>query len=124
MKTPATSRNFLKMKFFRFKPEGLLFLLVLLLVAVPARAGVAPERQAELLYFLKHDCGSCHGLTRSGGLGSPLLPESLAERSDDELTEIIMEGMPGTPMPPWKALLSEEEARWLVDAIKENKWKK
>jgi cytochrome c55X len=95
-----------------------------LMSAIPASAEIDIPRQKELLYFLKHDCGSCHGLTRSGGLGSPLLPEVMADRSDDELTEIIMEGLPGTPMPPWKALLSEEEARWLVRAIKENKWQK
>ena len=112
------------MRPFRLKPEGVLLLFVLLLLAAPARAEIAPERQVELLYFLKHDCGSCHGLTRSGGLGSALLPETMAGRSDDELTEIIMEGLPGTPMPPWKELLSEEEARWLVHAIKENKWQK
>ncbi len=99
-------------------------ILVLFAVTAPAAAAVGVERQAELLYFLKHDCGSCHGLTRSGGLGSPLLPEALAGRSDDDLTEVIMEGLPGTPMPPWKALLTEEEARWLVRAIKENKWQK
>jgi len=123
MKTHTAHWNFL-MRPFRLKPEGALLLFALLLLTAPAQAGVAPERQEELLYFLKHDCGSCHGLTRAGGLGSALLPGTLAGRDDDELTEIIMEGVPGTPMPPWKELLSEEEARWLVRAIKENKWKK
>lgn len=104
--------------------DTLLAVLVFLALSTPAGAAIGVERQAELLYFLKHDCGSCHGLTRSGGLGSPLLPEVLAERSDDDLTEVIMEGLPGTPMPPWKDLLTEEEARWLVRAIKENKWQK
>ena len=109
---------------FLCKPERLFALAACLLLATPANAEIGTERQTELLYFLKHDCGSCHGLTRSGGLGSPLLPEVLADRDDDDLTEIIMEGLPGTPMPPWKELLSEEEARWLVRAIKENKWEK
>ena len=124
MKMPTASWNLPVMKSFRLKPEGALLLFVLLLLAAPARAGISAERQVELLYFLKHDCGSCHGLTRSGGLGSPLLPETMATRSDDDLTQIIMEGLPGPPMPPWKELLSEEEARWLVRGIKENKWKK
>ena len=106
------------------KLEVFVLVFVGLLLAIPARAEISPSRQEELLYFLKHDCGSCHGLTRSGGLGSPLLPETLADRSDEDLTEIIMEGLPGTPMPPWKALLSREEAHWLVRAIKENKWEK
>ena len=37
-----------------------------------------PARQAELLHLLRHDCGSCHGLTLKGGLGPPLLPATLA----------------------------------------------
>lgn len=130
MKNPTASWNLSKMKSFRPRPEGILLLFALFVLAAPAPlqartpAGISPQRQVELLYFLKHDCGSCHGLTRSGGLGSPLLPENMAGRGDDELTEIIMQGVPGTPMPPWKELLSEPEARWLVRAIKENKWKK
>jgi len=97
-------------------------MLLALIVAVgPAYADIPDERQTELLYFLKQDCGSCHGLTRKGGLGSPLLPESIAGRSDKELTEIILDGLPGTPMPPWRALLTVEEAGWLVHAIREGK---
>lgn len=124
MKMPTANWNFPVRKLFRRKPEGLLLLLVFALLATPAEAVIDAARQTELLYFLKHDCGSCHGLTRSGGLGSPLLPEVLADRDDDDLTEIILEGLEGTPMPPWKELLTEEEARWLVRAIKENKWNK
>lgn len=98
-------------------------LIVLLFAAVgSAHAGVLPERQAELLYFLKHDCGSCHGLTRKGGLGSPLLPEALKQRTDDELTDIIMDGIPDTPMPPWRELFDRQEASWMVRAIKNGKW--
>jgi cytochrome c55X len=28
--------------------------------------------------------------------------------------ELILEGMPGTPMPPWKALITRPEAEWMV----------
>jgi len=37
---------------------------------------ISAERQTELLYLLKQDCGSCHGMTLQGGLGSSLLPET------------------------------------------------
>jgi len=97
---------------------------MLALAAFPAAAAPDRQRQDELLYFLKHDCGSCHGLTRKGGLGSPLLPEMLAGRDDDDLTGIILDGVPGTPMPPWRGLLTADEARWMVRAIKEGRWKK
>jgi mono/diheme cytochrome c family protein len=37
----------------------------------PVPAALDTARQAELLHLLKHDCGSCHGMTRKGGLGPP-----------------------------------------------------
>jgi cytochrome c55X len=76
-------------------------------------------RKAELLHRLKHDCGSCHGLTMKGGLGPPLLPDRLAERSREELAAVILEGVPATPMPPWQGELSVEEADWLVEVLQE-----
>jgi cytochrome c55X len=89
-----------------------------LLFAVPAIAQQS-EREAELVHRLKHDCGSCHGLTMKGGLGPPLLPTSLQERSEEVLAEIILAGVPGTPMPPWQGELSRDEARWLVGILKQ-----
>jgi cytochrome c55X len=85
----------------------------------PAAAEPGPPRQAELLHLLKQDCGSCHGLTMKGGLGPALLPELLAERSDETLIEAIVDGRPGTAMPPWRFAMSEEEAGWLVRALRE-----
>lgn len=79
---------------------------------------LTPERQSDLLHLLEHDCGSCHGLTMKGGLGPPLLPEALAGRSDADLAAVILEGVPGTPMPPWQPELRPEEAEWLVRQLK------
>ncbi|RAI55190.1 c-type cytochrome [Roseicella frigidaeris] len=90
-----------------------------LLLAGTARAEVPPERQAELRRLLLHDCGSCHGLTMRGGLGKPLLPETLAGRSDEALAEVILQGVRGTPMPPWREELSAEEARWMVQTLRQ-----
>ena len=53
-------------------------LAILLALALPASAEVAPERAAELQHMVTQDCGSCHGLTRKGGLGSPLTAQALA----------------------------------------------
>ncbi len=69
--------------------------------------------------LLADDCGACHGMTRKGGLGPPLTPEALAGKPDDALVQTILDGRPGTPMPPWRSLLSEEDARWLVGRLKE-----
>lgn len=80
---------------------------------------LTPQRTAELDHLLQHDCGSCHGMTRKGGLGSPLLAETLVDIDDEVLVAIILDGIPGTPMPPWKALINEEEALWIVKRLKE-----
>ena len=95
-------------------------MLITLAVSCPASvlAGApGAERQAQLLYLLKHDCGSCHGMTRKGGLGPALLPENLQKRSRELLVLTVLDGRPGTPMPPWRGQLSEEEASWLVDVL-------
>ena len=75
------------------------------------------ERQAELKNMLKHDCGSCHGLTLKGGLGPPLLAQDLANKPIDYLVETIQNGRQGTAMPPWKPFISEPETRWLVQEL-------
>ena len=92
----------------------------LALATVAAAAEVPPpERQQELLHRLRHDCGSCHGLTLKGGLGPALRPEDLAGRSAGELVDAILHGRPGTPMPPWDFEISEAEAIWLVRQLKD-----
>ena len=91
-------------------------------LAIPALAGapkLSEPRQAELIHRLKHDCGSCHGMTMKGGLGPALLPVNLADKPDDYLVQVILDGSPGTPMPPWRSELSPQEAAWLVEILRE-----
>jgi cytochrome c55X len=76
-------------------------------------------RQAELVYQVEQDCGSCHGLTMKGGLGPAILPANLADRSEDSLADIILNGVPGTPMPPWSFEISKDEAVWIARRLKE-----
>ncbi|MGI9302722.1 MAG: c-type cytochrome [Gammaproteobacteria bacterium] len=78
----------------------------------------SPQRSAELLTLLKHDCGSCHGMTMKGGLGPSLRPSDLAGKPESALIEAVLAGRDGTPMPPWRGLISEREARWLIRALK------
>ncbi|MDW8125502.1 MAG: cytochrome c [Geminicoccaceae bacterium] len=85
--------------------------------AEPAPAALAPARAAELVHLLRHDCGSCHGLFLKGGLGPPLSPSALAGKDPQALVLTVLEGRAGTPMPPWKGLLDEAEARFLVDLL-------
>jgi len=90
-----------------------------LLFSAPALADISADRKAELRNFLEQDCGSCHGLQRKGGLGSPLLPERLSGMDDETLADIILNGIPETAMPPWKAIIAEEEAYFLIKQLRD-----
>lgn len=100
-------------------------LLTLVLAAALTKTGLAgeptSERQDALRNMLNHDCGACHGLTLKGGLGPSLLPEALAGKPDDYLVTTILEGRPGTAMPPWQPFMSQDEAAWLVGILRQTK---
>lgn len=91
----------------------------LALLSLGSSADSAPQRQAEIIHLLKHDCGSCHGMTLQGGLGPALLPERLKAFTAEQLAATILHGRPGTPMPPWNPFLTEQEALWLAGRLKE-----
>ncbi|MGC9561355.1 c-type cytochrome [Brachymonas sp. M4Q-1] len=80
-----------------------------------------PARQAELMHLLRQDCGACHGMTRQGGLGSPITAQALVDRPEDSLVATILQGRPGTAMPPWQPFMTPAEARWLVWVLKNGK---
>ncbi|MES9883055.1 MAG: cytochrome c [Sedimenticola sp.] len=95
--------------------------LILLTSAAFAAAQVElkPQRKAEIIHLLKHDCGSCHGMRLEGGLGPALKPERLKNWSVEMLAITIRYGRPGTPMPPWGPFLTEAEAVWLAQQLKQ-----
>ncbi|BAO45582.1 c-type cytochrome [Thiolapillus brandeum] len=82
-------------------------------------AAPTPERKTELLYLLAQDCGACHGMRLKGGLGPPLLPDALHQWNAEQLAQTILHGRPGTPMPPWSPFMTEQEALWLAQQLKE-----
>ncbi len=75
------------------------------------------EQQRSLKNLLLQDCGSCHGMTLKGGLGPALTKDVMAGRSREMLFATISEGRQGTPMPPWKNILTKSEINWLVDTL-------
>ena len=91
----------------------------LIATIVPASAGEAAPDPVKLANLVRQDCGSCHGLTLKGGLGKPLTAEQLQPWDRDQLVHIILDGIPSTPMPPWRPLLSEPDARWIADRLKQ-----
>jgi cytochrome c55X len=96
---------------------GPLFFIGVAAVAA-ATSGITPARQQELHNLVLQDCGSCHGLTMKGGLGKPLLPSALSPFPEDALANVILDGVRGTPMPPWRGLITEEEALWIARELK------
>jgi cytochrome c55X len=90
-----------------------------LAAATSVHAGADPsaERQRELVNLVRQDCGSCHGMTFRGGIGPPLTPDALREKPAETLTLTILNGRPGTPMPPWRQFVSDAEAGWIVDRL-------
>lgn len=87
-------------------------------LATPAAAEIPPDRADALRHIVIQDCGSCHGLTMRGGLGRPLTHAALAHADREGLALIILDGVPGTAMPPWRPLLTEAEALWIADYLK------
>ena len=93
--------------------------LAVIATIAPASAGEVAPDPVKLANLVRQDCGSCHGLTLKGGLGKPLTVEQLVFWDRDQLVHIILDGIPGTPMPPWRPLLSELDARWIADRLKQ-----
>lgn len=92
--------------------------LFLLLFQILIAHSIRAERtDPELKHLLKHDCGSCHGMTLKGGLGPPLTKKTMLSRNRNEIQAVILSGRPGTAMPPWRSLVTESEANRLAEIL-------
>ncbi|WP_077286082.1 c-type cytochrome [Cognaticolwellia aestuarii] len=76
-------------------------------------------RQQQLIHMLKQDCGSCHGMSLKGGLGPTLLPNTMNKLPVAVIQHTILFGRPGTAMPPWKSILTEQEALWISQQLQQ-----
>lgn len=105
----------------KYRYSLLLLAPVLMLAALSVtHAGTLPQpEQIELRRLVIQDCGSCHGLRMTGGLGPALTPDALRDRPRTSLVATVLYGRPGTAMPPWKAILNEGQAEWIIDRLLE-----
>lgn len=86
-----------------------------LATTMPASAeAITSIRAAELERLVRQDCGSCHGMTLKGGLGPDIRANRLAGSEPAALAAIILDGVPGKPMPAWRPLISESDALWIA----------
>lgn len=79
----------------------------------------SPARQRELIHLVRQECGFCHGLRLTGGLGSALTAQTMREKPAETLEAVIRHGIPGTAMPGWAPFLTEPETRWIVQRLQQ-----
>lgn len=82
-----------------------------------AAAEPSPARQEQIVRLVRQDCGSCHGMRLTGGLGPALTREALVDKPVGSMAATIVHGRPGTPMPPWRGMLSDAEALWIAEQL-------
>jgi mono/diheme cytochrome c family protein len=85
------------------------------LATLPAPAFAAADIQRGKALYEKN-CQGCHGRTGQGvGGATPNLadPTRMSALTDQDLFEAVTKGRPGTGMPSWSAILSEQD-RWSV----------
>jgi len=82
-----------------------------------SKQSINVERQKELTYMVRQDCGSCHGMTLKGGLGPSLLAQRVSVLPKQYLIDAVTQGRHGTPMPPWGPLLKQNEIEWIVEQL-------
>lgn len=87
------------------------------ILGVLALAAHAGERERDLIRLVRQDCGACHGMQLTGGLGLPLTPQALRDKPAESLVATVIGGRQGTPMPSWKTILSTRDAEWIVEHL-------
>jgi cytochrome c55X len=99
--------------------RGIIFLAFITMVTAHSAVAepLSPGRANELERLVRQDCGSCHGMTLKGGLGPDIRAIALSGSDPETIAQIILDGVPGTPMPPWRPLMSEADARWIANYL-------
>ena len=86
--------------------------------AAQAQPDPSPQREHALVRIVRQDCGACHGMQLTGGLGPPLTAQAMRDRSIESIVATTLNGRPGTPMPPWRSMLSETDALWIAEQLR------
>jgi cytochrome c553 len=103
--------------------RNLVLIIVFYLVHFFAISFAVAKSNEELIYIVKHDCGSCHGMTLKGGLGPSLLSERMKLQPLEVIKNTIMMGRANTAMPPWQNLLSHEDIEKIAILLREGEIK-
>jgi mono/diheme cytochrome c family protein len=74
---------------------------------------VAPTRPAGADVYSEH-CARCHGQEGQGMIGPKIRPPRL---NGDEVFAVIADGRPGTQMPAFRGVLSEDSVDSVIDYL-------
>ena len=95
---------------------GALFIITTALAACGGEKGPVVQDKPVAEFFLD-SCSGCHGADRRGATGPALLPQRLTQ-TDEYYFGVIQNGKPGTVMPPWGSVLSEDDINTLIAFIR------
>jgi len=84
--------------------------------SLPAPTQSSGARIDAAALYQQH-CASCHGATRTGGMGPALLPESLERLRKKDALAVVQHGRPATQMAGFAEQLSSAEIASVVDWI-------
>lgn len=85
--------------------------------ASESKPELTSEKQSALLHLIKQDCGSCHGMRLTGGLGPDLTSSRMRQLGEKNISTVIKYGRPGTAMPPWRAILNDDEIAFISEQL-------
>ncbi len=74
--------------------------------------------------MFEKECQGCHGPNHEGGVGADLRPAKLDKKNAYTLAEVILNGRPGTAMPPFVEKMNQADAQKMVDYLQHFKGKK
>jgi len=74
--------------------------------------------------MFEKECQGCHGPNHEGGVGADLRPGKIEKKNAYTLSEVILNGRPGTAMPPFTDKMNQADAQKMVDYLQHFKGKK
>jgi len=93
-------------------------------VAVVSTGLFAGTSSMDVANVFEKECQGCHGPNHEGGVGADLRPNKIAKKNSYMLAQTILNGRPGTAMPPFKDKLNKADAQKMVDYLQHFKGRK
>ena len=93
-------------------------------LAVISTGLYADTSKMDVEKMFEKECQGCHGPNHEGGVGADLRPAQLDKKNAYTLAEVILNGRPGTAMPPFSEKMNKADAQKMIDYLQHFKGKK